>query len=131
MDDTALGKEVAAFFDAFVDAFPSFDGHEIARRFLPPYSAVHADGTINCFTSPEEIGSYFQIIVDDYYDKGCRFCRYKDLEVISLGRQCALATLSWELCREDGSVLSSWRESYNLARGDAGLRIFASIDHVG
>lgn len=113
-----------------MEAFRTFDGSEIARRYLSPYLALHADGSIDCFAAHADVVKYFQDVVDEYHRKGCRSCRYKDLDVISVGRQCALGTVTWELLREDGSVLNCWRESYNLARVGDGLRVFASVDHV-
>ncbi|MDM0115100.1 hypothetical protein QTI66_23325 [Variovorax sp. J22R133] len=124
-----MQDEAAAFFDAFVEAFRSFDGGVIAQRYLSPYSALHADGSIDCFASGADTARYFQRVVDGYHDQGCRSCRYRDLEVVPIGTQCALATVTWDLCRDDGSVLSTWRESYNLARVSRALRVFASIDH--
>jgi hypothetical protein len=43
----------------------------------------------------------------------------------------ALASVTWELLRTDESIISAWRESYNLMRTGDGFLIFASIDHVG
>lgn len=130
MATTALQGEVAAFFDAFVEAFQTFDGPLIARRYLAPYSALHAGGIVECFSTPAEIASYFQKVVDGYRSQGCRSCRYGELEVVSMGQACVLGTVTWELLLEDGSVLQSWRESYNLARTEGGLRVFATVDHV-
>jgi len=124
-----LRDEVAAFFDAFVLAFRSFDGATIAQRYLSPYSALHTDGSIACFASAAQIAHYFQSVVDRYHAQGCRSCRYKALEVVPVGTNCALATVTWDLCRKDGSVISAWRESYTLARNGGMLRIFSSIDH--
>ncbi|HMP03887.1 MAG TPA: hypothetical protein PKD86_09345 [Gemmatales bacterium] len=122
---------VLDFFDEFVKAFRTFDGKVIAQRFLSPYLAAHTDGTSDCFAQPAEIASYVQKIVDEYHAKGCRSCRYSDLEVVSMGEARVLGTVTWELLHEDGSVLSRWRESYNLARGGAGLKVFCSVDHAG
>ncbi len=41
-----------------------------------------------------------------------------------------MATVTWELLRKDGSILSEWRESYSLVRMGDGWRIFASVDHA-
>ena len=130
MDDTALRSAVAGFFDEFVKTFSAFDGTRIARGYLSPYSALHADGSIDCFASGADTARYFQKIVDGYHSEGCRSCRYRDLDVVPVGANCALGTVTWELCREDGSVLSAWRESYNLARVGDGFRVFASVDHA-
>lgn len=130
MATTALQGEVAAFFDAFVEAFHSFDGQRIARRYLAPYSALHAGGSVECFSTQAEIAAYFQKVVDGYRSQGCRSCRYGVLEVVSMGRTCVLGTVTWDLLLEDGRVLQSWRESYNLARTAEGLRVFATVDHA-
>lgn len=129
MDDSELRKEAVTFFDEFVNAFHTFDGSEIARRYRAPYVALHADGSIDCFTTDEGIASYFQTIVDEYHRDGCRSCRYKDLDAVAVGAQCVLGTVTWELTGDNGDVLSAWRESYNLACSAEGLRIFASVDH--
>jgi hypothetical protein len=125
-----LRDAATAFFDEFVEAFSTFDGNEIARRYLSPYSALHADGSIDCLTSHADIAKYFQRIVDSYYREECRSCRYKDLQVVSIGGRSALVTVAWELLRDDDSVLKGWRESYNLVRVGDELRVFASVDHA-
>ncbi len=47
-----------------------------------------------------------------------------------MGGRSALGTVTWELLREDGSVLRAWRQSYNLARVEGGRQVFASTYHV-
>jgi hypothetical protein len=68
--------------------------------------------------------------VDGYRVKGCRSCRYSELEVFPLGQECAVATVTWELLAEDGSVLEVWRESYNLCLVEGRFLVFASTDHA-
>lgn len=122
--------EAAEFFDEFVVAFASFDGAEIAQRYVVPYVAMHADGSMECFAEPAHIAAYFQRVVDAYGAKGCRSCRYKEMAVVPLGQRCLLATVTWELLYEDQTVLGVWRESYNLCRMGRAWKIFASTDHV-
>ena len=129
--DNFVQDAVTSFFDQFVAAFRSFDGNEIAQRYLSPYLAMQADGTIACFSQHSDIAHYSQTVLDDYYAKGCRSCRYKELEVVSMGASCVLGTVTWELLHEDGRVLSEWRESYNLSLVGDRVRVFASVDHVG
>jgi len=128
---SSLTHQAAAFFDDFVAAFSRFNGHHIADRYRAPYLALQSDGSTQCFTEHAAIGQYFQSVVEAYHEQGCRSCRYGDLEVAPLGKQSALATVTWELLREDGGILSTWRESYNLVSTDRGWRIFASVDHAG
>ena len=131
VDNTALAGAAAEFFDSFVAAFQSFDGARIAALYLVPSVALQADGSLGCLTSQSELARYFQAVVDGYRAQGFRACRYRDLAVTAIGARSALATVTWDLLRNDGEVLKSWRESYNLHRTDPGpWRIFASADHA-
>lgn len=124
--------EAAAFFDAFVEAFRSFDGERIAQRYNVPYLAVDATGAARCFSVHAEIGRYFQQVLDAYRAQGCASCRYKELQTQPLGRTSLLATVTWELLAQPGDrVISSWRESYTLVRTGGGLRVLGSVDHAG
>jgi hypothetical protein len=118
------------FFDEFVKAFRSFDGKQIAQRYLCPYLAFHTAQSTQVFMSAEETASYFQKIVDEYYANGCRACRYKDMSVLPLGNECAIGMVTWELLAEDQSVVSAWRESYNLCLVEGRFMVFASTDHA-
>jgi hypothetical protein len=130
MDGAQIVRAAGSFFDEFIVAFSSFDGAEIARRYRSPYLALHADGSVHCFAVHADIARYFQAVVDDYHSKGCRSCRYRDLEVVALGTRSALATVTWDLLREDGTSMVSWRESYNLTLVGELFRVVASVDHA-
>lgn len=129
--DKALQAEVAAFFDAFVQAFLSFDGKVIAKRYAAPYLALNGEGVLTLLPMQADIASYFQTVLDNYAAQGCRSCRYLELEVFAVGSKSAIGTVTWEMLGQNGKVLSSWRESYNFMRTENGWRIFASTDHVG
>lgn len=125
-----MRTELEAFFDDFIHAFARFDGALIAQRYTAPYLALDASGQARVFATAEAIAGYFQSALDHYAAQGCRSCRYHSLETVSLGSASVLASVSWELFDGEGRSLSSWRESYNLKRGEAGLRIYASTDHA-
>ncbi len=131
MTTTPLQHEVREFFDAFVAAFREFDGALVARRYATPFVSLDAQGGLRSFHTMAEIAGYFQSVLTAYHQQGCRSCRFGDLEVVAVGTRSALASVSWELLRADGSVASGWRESYNLLRSDQGWRVFASTDHTG
>lgn len=125
-----LNRDTTDFFDAFVRAFKTFDGAVIAKRYLQPFTAIHADGTIQCMYTPIEIAQYFQRFLDVYYSDGCRSCSYKDLTVDAVGATCVLATTTWELYDECLRVVTSWRESYNIAYVETKMLVISSIDHA-
>lgn len=130
MNTTSLQDCVRDFFDGFNIVFATFSGAKIAERYVAPYLAIRSNGSSELFSSQEAIGAYFQRIVDGYYDRGCRVCTYKDLEVTSLGDAAALGTVTWELCRVDGAVVTSWTESYNLVLVQGQLKAAVSVDHA-
>jgi len=123
-------RKVSDFFDAFVLAFPSFSGVRIAERYSTPYLAVQADGEARCYSSRAAIAEYFQAILVSYHEQGCRSCRCQQLQVVNVGAAAFLATVTWDLLREDQGVVTSWRESYILSEAGGSLLIQASIDHA-
>jgi hypothetical protein len=131
MSPTDLQIQARAFFDAFVEAFSSFSGAAIAERYRAPYLAFHNAGSVQIFQSTQEIAAYFQRVLDDYYARGCRTCRHLDLEVTPLGDAALIGTVTWELLSENQTVLSAWRESYNLCRSGDRLLVYVSTDHPG
>ena len=127
----ALRDEAVGFFDGFVEAFSSFSGARIANLYFVPSVALRGDGSIQCLQSRADVERFFQAALDGYYQDGCRASRFKNLEVVPMGGRSVLATVTWELLREDGGVLKEWRQSYNLVRAEKGWQIFASTYHVG
>jgi ketosteroid isomerase-like protein len=127
----ALRADVRGFFEAFVDAFGSFDGARIAALYCVPHVALRADASIQCMQSRAEVERFFQAAVDGYAREGCRACRFTELDVVSLGECGVLGTVTWELLGDDGRVLRTWRQSYNLLRNAEGWRVFASTYHAG
>lgn len=125
-----LETRARQFFDEFVEAFLTFSGSTIAERYVAPYLAFHTQGAADAFGSSTEISAYFQKVVDGYHAGGCRSCRYRDLDVAPLGRECAVATVTWELLTADSAVLEAWRESYNLCLVRGRFKVYASTDHV-
>ena len=130
MSSLEIESRARAFFQTFVEAFRSFNGNTIADRYLTPYLAFHTNKSAQVFMSRAETSSHFQKLVDEYHAKGCRSCRYKDLAILPLGKDCALGTVTWELLTEDLSLVGAWRESYNLCLVEGRFMVFASTDHA-
>ena len=112
----ALREVVGQFFDRFVEAFGSFSGPRVAALYHVPGIALRGDGSIQSLQSRAEVEGFFQAALDGYRRDGCRAARVKDLDVVPLGGGSALGTVTWELLREDGSVLRTWREAGRSSR---------------
>ena len=126
MLDSASGKEIAGFFDRFVEAFATFDGAIVGPLFVVPSVALKRDGTLQGFSSQGDVNTYYQVALDRYRASGCRSCRYSNLETNFLNDSTVIATASWDLLREDGSVISHWRQAYFMSRFGSEWRIFGS-----
>jgi hypothetical protein len=118
------------FFDGFNVVFATFSGSRIAERYIAPYLAIRSNGSSEVFNTTESIATYFQRIVDSYHARGCRVCKYRDLAIVPVGSAAALGTVTWELCQADGTLVTTWRESYNLVLLDGRMKAAASVDHA-
>jgi hypothetical protein len=75
------------------------------------------------------VQTFFQKVADGYYREGFRDGPFANLDVVAIGARSALATLDWEMLREDKTVIRRWRQSYNLLRVGTEWRILASTFH--
>jgi hypothetical protein len=126
MPKAAFEQEIARLFDGFVEAFATFDGAVVGRLFAVPGVALKRDGTLQGFWGQEDVNVYYQAALDRYRASGCRSCRYSNLEICFLNDRSAIATASWDLLREDSSVMSHWRQAYFISRFGSEFRIFGS-----
>jgi hypothetical protein len=120
------GSEIARLFDGFVEAFATFDGALVGRLFVAPGVALKRDGTLQGFSTHQEVVAYYQAALDHYRASGCRSCRYSDLDIRFLNDRSAIATANWDLLRGDGSAINHWRQAYFLSRFGGEWRIFGS-----
>lgn len=131
MIGTAAGAMAEAYFDRFAAAFATFDGSRVADLFIAPGVALSREGSLVALTTRDDVVRYYQAALDRYRGEGCRVARWSRLETIWMGRRSLLATVSWDLLREDSTVARHWRQSYGIRIGDdCDLRTFASAMHA-
>lgn len=118
------------YFDRFVAAFGTFDPARIADLFAIPGVTLRADGSLVALTTRDDVIRYYRSATEGYHHKGCRSCRWTRLEVTPTGSRCMLATVTWDLLYADGSVMTTWRQSYYLKQSDDGPKAFASASYV-
>ncbi|GAA3965275.1 hypothetical protein [Allohahella marinimesophila] len=121
---------VLAYFDDFVEAFATFDGVRVAAKFGLPFMAKGQADSCALFKSYEALRAHFQVFLDDYKSKGCRECRYSDLDLRWLGADSVLATVNWSLLGGSEAPILGWTESYLLSFIESRPLAFATIDHV-
>src|SRR3954467_205800 len=104
-----------------VDALASF-----------PHAAflhVHGDGRVECLPTHEAVREFFLVLSGKYAERDHGGGRFLDLEVKPLGSAAALASLTWEQFKADGSVYRRFRRSYNLLRIDIDWKIVVTTAH--
>jgi hypothetical protein len=129
MTDQTLTEEVRRLFETYATTFASIDGAAIAKLYHAPCVTVRGDGSVLCLQSREELQAFFQKVADGYYREGFRGGPFVNLEVVAIGMRSALASMDWEMLREDNTVIRRWRQSYNLLRVGAEWKILASTFH--
>jgi len=130
MTNPSLATEVKAFFVQYNEVFATFDGKQVAALYYMPTVTMRGDGSIHCLRSQEDLAAFFQGVIDTYRKDGYAGSNLKNLEVLPIGDLSALATMDWEMLRQDGSLIRRWRQSYNVVRTPAGWRILVSTFHV-
>jgi hypothetical protein len=133
MTDQALVEQVRRFFETYANTFDSIsiDGAAtFAQLYHAPSVVVRGDGSVHCLQSREELQAFFQKVADGYYREGYRGGGpFTNLDVVAIGTRSALATMDWELLREDKTVIRRWRQSYNLLRAGTEWRVLATTFH--
>jgi hypothetical protein len=126
MPDIGLENEITEFFDRFVEAFATFDGKIVGGLFVAPGVALKRDGALQGFSTQQDVEAYYHAALDHYRASGCRACRHANLETRFLNDRSVIATANWDLLRQDGTVMSHWRQAYFMARFAGDWRIFGS-----
>jgi hypothetical protein len=129
MTDQALVEEVRRFFETYANTFASIDGAAIAKLYHSPCVTVRGDGSVLCLQTRDEVQAFFQKVADGYSREGFHGGPFANLDVVAIGTRSALATLDWEMLREDKTLIRRWRQSYNLLRVGTEWRILASTFH--
>lgn len=119
------------YFNQFVAAFATFHGDQVAKLFVAPVLAMRSDGALIGLAIRGDVVSYYQAALDKYHRDGCRSCRWSDLSVTAMGSRVLLAAVTWDLLREDETVVTRWRQSYGLSLfGGDGPKAFPAVSHA-
>jgi hypothetical protein len=129
MTDQTLMEEVRRFFETYATTFASIDGAAIAKLYHAPCVTVRGDGSVLCLQTREELQAFFQKVADGYYREGFRGGPFVNLAAVAIGTRSALASMDWEMLREDKTVIRRWRQSYNLLRVGTEWKILTSTFH--
>ena len=125
----SIHDEVDRFLQRYARAAESMDVADLAVLHSAPCLKVHGDGRIECLPTNEAVRAFFQALASKYGERDHGGGRYLDLTVTEMGTAAALASLTWEQFRTDGSVYRRFRRSYNLIRVGSSWKILAATSH--
>jgi hypothetical protein len=121
--------EIEAFFHAYSRALDAWDVDRIARLHHAPCLKIHGDGSIQCLPTHEDVRSFFHDLSEKYRERELHSGSFRDLEVVPIGAQAVLATVTWDLLRIGHSLLRQFRRSYNLYRSGTDWLILVTTAH--
>jgi hypothetical protein len=130
MSDQELTSEINDFFNNYISGFDLVDGVAIAACYHAPSITMRGDGSVHVFQTSRELEVFFQGVAQKYFDEGAQTSRFNDLALHPIGSKSVLSTMEWQQLRVGGSVLRSWRQSYNLVCPSGRWQIFASTFHI-
>ena len=124
-----MDETINQFFQDYSAAFEAADGAQISSFYHVPCMTVRLDGSFHQFQSKGELADFFGNVARGYIGEGMRSGRPQSLETHKLGSASVLVTINWVIKREDGSVIRSWRQTYNLLRQGDGWAILLATMH--
>jgi hypothetical protein len=130
MPDQSPTSEISKFFSDYTRCFDARDGATIATYYHAPSMSMRADASVHVFQTRRELQDFFQAVSEKYHAEGQRGSRFINLTVNPVGSKSVLATLEWEMLRDDGSVIRTWRQSYNLICLAGHWQILVSTIHI-
>ena len=107
------------------------DVDEVNQYFHLPCFFIGADGDVLLFNVSDDISAFHRPRLESFQSGGVKKPRYKDFDILSLGENSALVSLTWEQYREDDSLERSWRHSYNTVKTENGWKILVSTFQAG
>jgi hypothetical protein len=124
MSDQAQLSEISEFFSDYTKLFDERNGANIAKH-------NHAGRRVcSRLSDSPGVAGLFSKLSEKYYAEGLRRSTFTNLEVKAIGSKSVLASLDWQMRREDESIIRAWRQSYNLVRLDGRWQILALTIHI-
>jgi hypothetical protein len=116
------------YFQAYAEAFNRFDGERIAYFLNCPCLLV-SGAAAHWLTTPETIQANTEALLAFHRAQGFGRATTSNVIVRPMGANLALAEVQWTVERADGTVLWTFRNTYNLADFGGGWKILASTTH--
>lgn len=128
-DDAGLDAEIAAFFDAYADAWGGFDVEGLLDLLAYPHVVVTRDGS-HFFEDDAEALVTLEKLIDKYRAHGVHRVHRLAFTAEALPDDAARVAVEWRFDNAAGAQVLHFPALYTLAKDDEGWHIVA-IDGQG
>jgi len=125
----AVSADIEAFFRSYASAAEAMNAEALASLHHAPCLKVHGDGRVECLLTHDMVRAFFEELGGRYETRDHGESHFHDLQATALGSAAALASVTWEQFRKDGSMYRRFRRSYNLIRVGGDWKILAATAH--
>jgi hypothetical protein len=122
-------QDVIAFFEDYAARFDKRNWADFVSLYHEPCLTVRGDGTVKFFRSRAHVRQFFEGVANTWRGEGYHRFAVSNFDVMPVGKRSLLATLDWDMLRDDGSVIRKWRQSYQLIQVQEEWLVLTSTFH--
>lgn len=122
--------EAQAFFGCYRSEFDSSNWEAFTSRFQVPFVTIRGDGSVHYLQSHGEVRRFFEAVAAAWRQEGYERFTTANFEATPLGKFSSLVTFDWEMLRKDGSLVKTWRQSYQLIDVRSEWKVLVSTFHA-
>lgn len=121
-------SDVATFFTQYAERYMASDVDAISAMYEAPLLAVREGRAIH-LRDRTAVREHLAELMKAYRSAGAARADIAELDVMSLGKSGAMATIRWRVLNEAGTLLRDFRSTYHLLRADDAWRILSYTNH--
>jgi len=121
-------SEMASLFAQYAERYMASDVDAISALYEAPLLAVREGRAIH-LPNRTAVREHLAELMNAYRSAGAARADIAEIDVISLGKSGAMATVRWRVVNEAGTLLRDFRCTYHLLRAGDAWRILSYTNH--
>jgi hypothetical protein len=119
---------MATFFTRYAERYMASDVDVISALYEAPLLAVREGRAIH-LADRTAVREHLAELMSAYQSAGAARADIAEIDVLTLGRSGAMATVRWHVFNEAGTLLRDFRTTYHLLRAGDTWRILSYMNH--
>jgi ketosteroid isomerase-like protein len=128
--ESVRDESIRAFLESYRAAWERRDLDALLAMYDRPLLTLRLDGSLHCLQAQAEFRPFFSAALEGYIATGYQTAELSVDRIAPAGRTAALVDVTWTLRSPAGTVVRTFRQTYNLRANGSGWRIYASTQHV-